>query len=262
MKAHSGGLPAAATWTTATCDRPSGWANTAGGHVACSARGAEAVAQALRTRAPSRRRSPGERAMTLTPAGMRRARACSTVRSGMCISLGTPRTVVTRCSRAAASTASHRAIVSRLSRPLISGSVPSSTAHKQLGHRADEGVGEPDLVPARLDASRRRVACVREVERARRPGRVARPADRAAGQPVGPFDPPADADVAGRPLAGRAGPDVVPRRGPAPVVVLEDVQVDAVVVRELSSAGRAGCWPARGRACRASSGTCRGGGCS
>ena len=38
------------------------------------------------------------------------------------------RTVVTRCSLAAANTASHSAIVSRLSRPLISGSVPSSKA--------------------------------------------------------------------------------------------------------------------------------------
>src|SRR5207244_10350609 len=76
----------------------------------------------------------------------------------------------------------------------------------------------------------------REVERTRRSRRVAWPTDGAAGEAVGPFDAPADADVTLRAFAGWAGPDVVPRRCPAAVVVFKDVEVDAIRVR------KAGTW--------------------
>ena len=134
---------------------------------------------------------------------------------------------------------------------------------EQLCHRADEGVGEPDFVPARLRSSSPGCCGVRVVERARRRARGtsasrwcprARPSVPSIRQRM-PMSP-ADA------LLARPGPDIVPRVARAAGVVFEDVEVDAVACAGTSCAGRAACWRGRGRACRTSSGTCRGGGCS
>src|SRR5262245_42945645 len=80
----------------------------------------------------------------------------------------------------------------------------------------------------------------REVESARHAGRITGPADRAAGEAVRAFDPPADADIRFRAFASRAGPDIVPRGGAAAVVILEHVEVDAVIVLEPRPRVRAG----------------------
>src|SRR5262249_44366999 len=83
---------------------------------------------------------------------------------------------------------------------------------EQLRHRADEGVREPHLVPARRHPLAR-LAARGVVEGAGSARGVARPADGAAGQSLGALDAPADADVGGAPLARRPGPDVVPGTG-------------------------------------------------
>ena len=67
---------------------------------------------------------------------------------------------------------------------------------QQLRHRADEGVREPHVVPARAEPAVPGLLARAEFERARLARRVLRPADRPLHQPVGPLDPPADADVA------------------------------------------------------------------
>ena len=100
----------------------------------------------------------------------------------------------------AASTASQRAMVLRLSRPEMSGSVAGFQGAEQAGHRAGEGVGEPGFgpagaVPGALVADRG------VVDRARDAFGPAGPADRAEGEALGPLEPPADADVGRRPLA-------------------------------------------------------------
>src|SRR5207247_815305 len=69
---------------------------------------------------------------------------------------------------------------------------------QQLGHRADAGVREPHLRPARLQPDAGPLPR-RHVQRARRPRRVARPADGAARQAVRPLDAPADVNIALRP---------------------------------------------------------------
>src|SRR5205823_4423587 len=83
---------------------------------------------------------------------------------------------------------------------------------EQLGHRADESIGKPHLIPARLyplaGAARRRV-----VECAGDARGISGPADRAAGHALGALDPPANADVRGSALPCWTGPDVVPGRG-------------------------------------------------
>src|SRR5437879_529543 len=96
---------------------------------------------------------------------------------------------------------------------------------QELGHRADEGIGEPHFRPARRQPTWPLLRG--EIERAWRLGGVARPTDGAAREAVGPFDAPANGDVALGTFARGAGPDVVPARGPATVVVFEDVEVDA-----------------------------------
>src|SRR5947209_11906821 len=101
---------------------------------------------------------------------------------------------------------------------------------EQAGHGAGEGVGEPGLGPA-WAVPGPPVVDRRVVERAGDALRPAGPADVAERQAAGPFEPPADADLGPRPLARRAAPDVVPGRG-AGLLIFEDVQVDAVGVRE------------------------------
>src|SRR5437773_1248305 len=80
---------------------------------------------------------------------------------------------------------------------------------KELCHRPDKGVGEPYLLPARLKPVAW-LALRREIERAWCPGRIARPANGAAGQAVGPLDAPTDVDVTLGAFAGRPRPGVVP----------------------------------------------------
>src|SRR5437763_1781202 len=71
-----------------------------------------------------------------------------------------------------------------------------------------------------------------EIQRAGRPYRIAWPADAAAGHAVCPFHAPTDVDVALCSFPRWPGPHIVPAAGPAAIVVLEDVQIDAVPVRE------------------------------
>src|SRR6266540_6993639 len=79
---------------------------------------------------------------------------------------------------------------------------------QQLGHGADEGVGKPDFLPARLEP----VAGLlfrREVQCARRSGRVTWPTDGTARQAFGPLDTPAEVDIALGTFPRRPGPDVI-----------------------------------------------------
>ncbi len=75
---------------------------------------------------------------------------------------------------------------------------------QELGHRANEGIREPSFLPVRLQPVPRLLFGA-ERERAGSLGGVAWPADRAACEAVGPFDAPADEDVAFG--ASRQGPD-------------------------------------------------------
>src|SRR5262249_11681088 len=90
---------------------------------------------------------------------------------------------------------------------------------QELRHRADKGVGEPHLLPARLMPARS--GARREIEGTRRAGGIARPANGAAGLALGPLDAPADADVGGGSLARRPRPDVVPAAGPTSAGIFE-----------------------------------------
>src|SRR3954470_10536310 len=103
---------------------------------------------------------------------------------------------------------------------------------EETGHGAGEGVGEPGFGPSGAVPGAV-ISGGRVVEGAGDPGGPVGPADRAEGQAVGPLDAPADADVGGGPLVGRAVPDVVPGGGAGPILEFEDVEVDAILVCEL-----------------------------
>src|SRR5579859_2783292 len=81
---------------------------------------------------------------------------------------------------------------------------------QQVGHWADEGIREPDVVPSGLiPLTLITGGC--EVQRGGRARGIAGPADGAARQALGAFDAPADADVGCRAFERGAGPYVVPR---------------------------------------------------
>src|SRR6185369_8955046 len=100
---------------------------------------------------------------------------------------------------------------------------------EELCHGTDESVGKPDLLPAWLDPAAGEFFGG-EVEGAGSFCRIGWPADGAPGQAVRPLDAPANIDVAWRAFPCRSSPDIVPARGPAAVVVLKDVEIDAVGV--------------------------------
>src|SRR5262249_50667612 len=65
---------------------------------------------------------------------------------------------------------------------------------EELGHRAGEGVGEPDFVPSGLNPFTG-IAGSRVVERARGGLGIFGPPNSSAAHPLGSFDTPTDADV-------------------------------------------------------------------
>ncbi len=124
-------------------------------------------------------------------------------------------------------------MVLRLSLPLSAGSVPRSNAHEQLRHRAEERIGEPDLVPSRLMPLA--ASNGGEVDRAGGPLWVAGPTDCPTGHAFGALHAPADADVRCGALASRPGPHVITDHATQSVGVLQDVEPDSVDVRKLGS---------------------------
>src|SRR4051794_18389287 len=116
---------------------------------------------------------------------------------------------------------------------------------EQAGHGAGEGVGEPGFGPSGAVPTAL-VAPGRVIERARDAGGPAGPADRAQREPFRPLEPPADADVGRRPFTRRAVPDVVPGRAAGAAGILQDVAIQAVLVRE----GRARVGPGAGEHAR------------
>ena len=109
-----------------------------------------------------------------------------------------------------------------------------SDGRHQLRHRSFERVREPSLLPLRLEP----VAGTRlraELQRARGMVRILRPADGPPRHSLQTFDAPFDVDIRLPAFARRAGPHVVERRAAQTAFVVQDVERDAVLVRELGA---------------------------
>src|SRR5579883_1171025 len=102
---------------------------------------------------------------------------------------------------------------------------------EQGPHRQGEGIREPGLRPSGPMPGAP-VANGGVLDRAGDPARPAGPADLTEGQSLGPFEAPAHPQARPRPLLRGTRPDVIPTRRPRSVLVLENIQVDPVLVRE------------------------------
>ena len=108
---------------------------------------------------------------------------------------------------------------------------------QQLGHGADEGVGEPDgipvwLVPGALIVDGGVAEC------AGCASGVVRPADGSQCQSCRSFDSPADSDVAAAAFASGSGPDIIPDGGLNATWEIEDTECDPVCVLEAPCGAR------------------------
>src|SRR5262245_56394989 len=85
---------------------------------------------------------------------------------------------------------------------------------QEFGHCAGEGIGKPNLGPTRLEPIAW-LAARRKIERAGGSGRIAWPANGAAGQSLRPLHAPANCHIARTAFVGGPGPDIIPAAGPA-----------------------------------------------
>ncbi len=131
-----------------------------------------------------------------------------------------------RCSAALKAAASTRAMVFRLSLPLMCRRHAGFKSDQQLAHGGAEGVGEPAFAPVRNDETRVAFACVAHCRRGREG--ILAPADLPDSHAVQAFDPPLDADVAGTSFLGGAGPDIVDHHAAKAAFIFQNRGADSV----------------------------------
>src|SRR5262245_52559383 len=103
---------------------------------------------------------------------------------------------------------------------------------EQLRHCSDKCIREPYLIPAWLEPMSR-VSLSSEIQCARRACWIVWPADGATRGSLGSLNAPTNIDITPGTFSRRTSPDVVPRRGATAIIVLENVEINAVLVREL-----------------------------